>query len=222
MFKARLTRYGGSSTSAYAVAQAFYSDGIPVRVCVSLREAPDAGAGRCGMEWLRETRVLTMDVYGTLLDGEGGLRGPLEGLLRGRTPGPEADVTTVLQEWTAALTRAFMEDALMGQERAPFRELVRRALLTVLRRHGTPASPEEAARLAARWDDLQPYLDAVPALHRLQGRYRLAVLSNGDPDMLQAAVMALGVGFDAVLSTAAAGSYKPRPRPTPWRRRRWA
>ena len=163
--------------------------------------------------WLREVRALTMDVYGTLLDLDGSLRGPLEELVRGRTPGPPPDVLSLLAQWRAALTSAFEEDALLGQERTPFRELVRRALMTVLRRHGVPVSPEEAGRLAARWDDLEPFPDVGHALPRLHGRFRLALLSNGDPDMLEAAARALGTPLDAILSTAGVGTYKPAPQP---------
>jgi 2-haloacid dehalogenase len=50
----------------------------------------------------------------------------------------------------------------------------------------------------------------VPAaLARLQTRYRLVVLSNGDPDMLEAAKQHHGIPFDDVISVAAANAFKP-------------
>jgi 2-haloacid dehalogenase len=50
----------------------------------------------------------------------------------------------------------------------------------------------------------------VPAaLARLNTRYRIAVLSNGDPDMLEAAKPFHGIQFEAVISAAVANAFKP-------------
>ena len=47
------------------------------------------------------------------------------------------------------------------------------------------------------------------ALAKLQTRYKLAVLSNGDPDMLEAAKAYHRIAFDAVISVAEANAFKP-------------
>jgi 2-haloacid dehalogenase len=44
---------------------------------------------------------------------------------------------------------------------------------------------------------------------RLKTRYCLVVLSNGDPDMLEAAKPHHGIPFDRVISVAEAQSFKP-------------
>ena len=49
----------------------------------------------------------------------------------------------------------------------------------------------------------------IEALERLRGRYRLAILSNGDRDMLEAAKPHIGFDFDAVISVEEAGYFKP-------------
>ena len=41
--------------------------------------------------------------------------------------------------------------------------------------------------------------------------WRLAILSNTDPDLLAASVAAIGVPFDALITAGEAGSYKPAP-----------
>jgi 2-haloacid dehalogenase len=53
----------------------------------------------------------------------------------------------------------------------------------------------------------------VPAaLGELRDRgWRLAILSNTDPDLLAASVAAIGVPFDALVTAAEIGSYKPAP-----------
>jgi 2-haloacid dehalogenase len=50
----------------------------------------------------------------------------------------------------------------------------------------------------------------VAALERLRGAgYRLAILSNGDGDMLRAAAPHIGFTFDHVVSVDRAGYFKP-------------
>jgi 2-haloacid dehalogenase len=74
-------------------------------------------------------------------------------------------------------------------------------------------------RLRARLMDLYLTLDAfaeVPGtLHRLKAAgVKTAILSNGSPGMLDAAVSNAGIGnlLDAVLSVEAVGVYKPHPK----------
>lgn len=72
------------------------------------------------------------------------------------------------------------------------------------------------AQFRARLMDLYLTLDAFPevpdTLRRLKAAgLKTAILSNGSPDMLDAAVKHAGIGvlFDAVLSVEAVGVYKP-------------
>jgi 2-haloacid dehalogenase len=75
------------------------------------------------------------------------------------------------------------------------------------------------AGLRARLMDLYLTLDAFPevpdVLRRLKtAGLQTAILSNGAPDMLAAAVRSAGIGdlLDAVLSVEAVGVYKPHPK----------
>ena len=54
------------------------------------------------------------------------------------------------------------------------------------------------------------YPDSEPALRALAPRYKLAVVSNADDDHLRAALAANKLPVNLVLSSEAAGSYKPR------------
>jgi 2-haloacid dehalogenase len=61
---------------------------------------------------------------------------------------------------------------------------------------------------------MDAYPEVAEVLASLKGRgARLAILSNGDPDMLDDAVRAAKLEnlFDAVLSVTAAGVFKPAP-----------
>ena len=67
--------------------------------------------------------------------------------------------------------------------------------------------------MSATWspqiEKLRPFPEVPAALARLQTRYKLAVLSNGDPDMLETAKAYHKVPFDAVISVAVANAFKP-------------
>ena len=69
---------------------------------------------------------------------------------------------------------------------------------------------EEAVRdLGAHIERLRPFPEVPEALARLQTRYPLVVLSNGDPDMLETAKHYHGIPFDHVISVAVANAFKP-------------
>ena len=86
------------------------------------------------------------------------------------------------------------------------------ALRFAVRRLGLAASDAELGRLMDAYLSLAPFPDVPGALDRLAGT-PLAILSNGSPRMLAAAVESSGlVGrFQHLLSVDAVGIYKPSP-----------
>ena len=69
--------------------------------------------------------------------------------------------------------------------------------------------------LMSRYDDLEPFPDAVPGLERLrEAGHALAVFSNGSPRMLRSLMQATGLGehFREVISVDEVGAYKPSPK----------
>lgn len=69
-------------------------------------------------------------------------------------------------------------------------------------------------RLLELYKTLDTFPEVPAALERLKSRgIRTAILSNGSPDMLSAAVEATGIGhlLDALISVEKAGIYKPHP-----------
>jgi 2-haloacid dehalogenase len=78
-----------------------------------------------------------------------------------------------------------------------------------MERAGIPHTMDDVRWLVAQIETLKCFPEVPQALARLQARYRLIVLSNGDPDMLETAKRHHGIPFDAVTSVAAANSFKP-------------
>jgi 2-haloacid dehalogenase len=76
------------------------------------------------------------------------------------------------------------------------------------------ADPALRDRLMELYLTLDPYPDVTEALQRLRAAGRsTAILSNGTPEMLRAAVESAAVAplFDAILSVEEVGIYKPHP-----------
>ena len=154
-----------------------------------------------------ELSVCMFDQYGTVVDMQGGLVEAVTPYLAGKgwSGRPDAFVTW----WRRTHFENSMIDALLHREHTPYREIGERAVAYTLERARIPYTPDEVRYLVAQIERLKPFPDVPQALARLKAKYRIVVLSNGDPDMLEAAKPHHGIDFDAVISVAAAGSFKP-------------
>jgi 2-haloacid dehalogenase len=152
-------------------------------------------------------KVCMFDQYGTVVDMQTGLVEVVTPYLRskGWTGRPDSFVTW----WRRTHFENSMIDALLHREHTPYREIGERAVAYTLERARIAYTPDEVRHLVAQIERLRPFPDVPEALARLKARYRIAVLSNGDPDMLEAAKPHHGIDFDAVISVAAANSFKP-------------
>jgi 2-haloacid dehalogenase len=167
-----------------------------------------ADATRQAAAALRDrVRLCLFDQYGTLVDMQSGLAEAAGPFLRAKGwPGdPHAFVTW----WRRTHFENSMIDALLQREHTSYREIGHRSVAWVLERAGIPYSMDEVRRLVAHIERLRPFPEVPAALARLERRYRLAVLSNGDPDMLEAGQRHHGLRFEALISAAAANAFKP-------------
>jgi 2-haloacid dehalogenase len=147
--------------------------------------------------------AVVFDAYGTLFDLTS-----LETTCRDLVPDPTAFVA----QWRAKQLEGSWLRALMGNY-ADFAQVTRDALDYAFAHIAVDADEETGHRLLATWSTLEPYPEVTGALGRLHG-LPLAILSNGSPAMLAAALKhaKLAQHFGAVLSADAARTYKPDPR----------
>ena len=61
----------------------------------------------------------------------------------------------------------------------------------------------------AQIETLRPFPEVPEPSPASRPGYQIVVLSNGDPDMLEAAKRITGIPFDAVISAAVANAFKP-------------
>jgi len=152
-------------------------------------------------------KVCMFDQYGTVVDMQKGLTEVVTPYLKGKgwDGRPDAFVTW----WRRTHFENSMIDALLHKEHTSYREIGHRAVANTLARAGIPYSMDEVRFLVAQIEQLKPFPDVPDALARLKTRYQIVVLSNGDPDMLETAKAFHKIPFDAVISVAAANSFKP-------------
>ena len=151
--------------------------------------------------------ICMFDLYGTVVDMQGGLTRAVTPYLKAR--GWAGEPSRLVTWWRRTHFENSMIDALLHRAHTPYREIGRISLSHALERAGVAHTQEEVKSLVAEIERLQPFPDVVAALARLRTKYHLVILSNGDPDMLEAIRPHLGIEFDRIISVAAAGSFKP-------------
>jgi 2-haloacid dehalogenase len=145
-------------------------------------------------------RWATFDCYGTLIDWEGGLRDAYGSLW------PEAEPNRLLG------LHHLVEPRVQEHGGLSYREVLARCLAAVAAIEGLGAVDGHQDALAESLPSWPPFREVPAALGELRDRgWRLAILSNTDPDLLGASVAAIGRSFDVLITAAESGSYKPAP-----------
>ena len=152
-------------------------------------------------------KICMFDQYGTVVDMQAGLTEIAAPFLKKKGWGgnPNSFVTW----WRRTHFENSMIDALLHREHTPYREIGHRSVALVMDRAGIAHTPEDVRYLVSEIEKLKCFPEVPEALARLQTRYKLIVLSNGDPDMLETAKRYHGIPFDKVISVAEANAFKP-------------
>jgi len=152
-------------------------------------------------------KVCMFDQYGTVVDMQSGLTEIATPYLKSK--GWKGNPHSFVTWWRRTHFENSMIDALLQKEHTSYREIGHRSVSFVLERAGIPHTVEEVHALVGEIEKLRPFPEVPEALARLQTRYQLVVLSNGDPDMLETARKYHGIPFDRVISVKEANSFKP-------------
>jgi 2-haloacid dehalogenase len=156
----------------------------------------------------REVKALVFDQYGTIVDMQKGLTDVAGPFLKRK--GWDGNPHQFVTWWRRTHFENSMIDALCDRGHTPYRQIGHRAVSYVMDRCGLTYSQDEVRGLVSEIEKLKPFPDVVTALERLRAAgYHLVILSNGDPDMLEAAGPHIGFQFDQVISVAEAGYFKP-------------
>jgi 2-haloacid dehalogenase len=96
----------------------------------------------------------------------------------------------------------------------PFWEVTQDALVFCCRKLGLPLTLDAQNMMLGQYAKLQPFPESLEVLRELKGKgMRLAILSNGNPEMLEAVVESAGMKdvFHHVLSVDAVKKFKTAP-----------
>ncbi len=156
----------------------------------------------------REVKVLIFDQYGTVVDMQLGLTEAVTPFLADK--GWDGEPHRFVTWWRRTHYENSMIDSLCDRGHTPYRQIGHRAVSHVMDRCGIAYSQGDVRWLIDRIVELKPFPDALAALDSLRAAgYRLAILSNGDSDMLEAAKPHIGFSFDETISVQEAGYFKP-------------
>lgn len=156
----------------------------------------------------RDIKVITFDQYGTVVDMQKGLTEKVTSFLKDK--GWDGEASRFVTWWRRTHFENSMIDALCDQGHTPYRQIGHRAVSHVMDRAGISYTQDEVALLVSQIEILKPFPDVIEALERLRGAgYKLAILSNGDRDMLEAAKPHIKFQFDETISVQEAGYFKP-------------
>lgn len=148
---------------------------------------------------------LVYDVYGTLLDVDAAAR-----RMAGRDSAFAEHWVQLSSSWRQRQLSYSWLRSLMGRY-VPFWQITTEALDVTMAEMGLD-SPELRENLLTLYLDLMAYDDVIPELTALKAKgHKLAVLSNGSPEMLDRGLASAGIAplLDAVLSVDALKIYKP-------------
>ena len=158
-----------------------------------------------------ETKALTFDLFGTILDLGGSLTPFISESLDAHAA---ADVSAdeFWAQWRYRQRIEQYQDTIIMLGHSGYLETVRRALDYTLRQNSIDVLPDTIKEFMHGWEQLSPFPEVMAALSRLQSRYRLVVLSNGDQSFLDYLVRErVGWDFDDVISVTSVGAFKPHP-----------
>jgi 2-haloacid dehalogenase len=145
--------------------------------------------------------TLSFDCYGTLVDWVTGITTAFSKAAdRDGIELAAADVIAAYHE---------VEPEVQADTYRPYRDVLGETALWVATRLAWPLEPERAGFLAESLPDWPVFADTRPALERLKSRYKLAILSNVDDDLLEETMGQIGVEFDWTVTAQQVRSYKP-------------
>jgi 2-haloacid dehalogenase len=157
-----------------------------------------------------QVKALTFDVFGTVVDWRGSVIRDGEELTR-RT-GVKTDWGAFADAWRGEYAPSMKPIREGTRPWANLDALHYENLLATVKRLGVQGLSEQDLRwLNLAWHRLDPWPDAAEGIARLQRKYVVVTLSNGNVAMTVDLVRHGKLPFDTVLGAEVARQYKPHP-----------
>jgi 2-haloalkanoic acid dehalogenase type II len=145
-------------------------------------------------------KLLSFDVFGTLIAVRDSSYPAFESILRD-AGGSHVDVKSFWEHWEERNIAHYWEPY------RRYRDICEQSLAETFAHYRLAGAPQLINHYFDSFSTLRLYPDVAPTLERLAGRYRLALVSNIDDDLL--AITPLRREFDLVCTAERARGYKP-------------
>lgn len=134
-------------------------------------------SARLTADVVKHTRLISFDVYGTLIDVRAGSHAAFQEILN-HTGGATIDVKTFWEHWELENIQAY---------RAPYKgykDICRDSLAATFRHFGLHGDPDQIDAYFAAFSHFPLYPDVEAVLAALATKYPIALVSNIDNDLL--------------------------------------
>jgi 2-haloacid dehalogenase len=148
-----------------------------------------------------KTTTLTFDCYGTLIDWESGACGALIDIY-GYARSEVAD-DALIDLFLRADARIIRENIF------PYSKVLQRVAQSVAESLGVRSDPALEASFASSLPTWPMFEETNPCLIWLARRYRLAIISNVDDELLSQTIKQLEAPFEVMVTSEQTNSYKP-------------
>lgn len=148
-------------------------------------------------------KVITFDCYGTLVQWYEVLLREIGTVMvaQGQDPAGASEVLDTFSQHSRRLEGE--------RPHRLYKDILRMAFRAALAEHGLALGEGDVERLATAIPTMGPHPEVPGALRRLRERYKLAIFTNSDDDLIVHNVARIGVPIDFVITAERAQAYKP-------------
>ena len=161
---------------------------------------------------IENVKTLTFDIFGTVLDLAGSLIPPLDNLLKECGNTENLKGSDVWAQWRLRQRIEQYQDNLYMLGHSGYLAVKRRALIYSLKNLKVEFTYKQIDQFMEAYQYLSPFPDAIEGLKRLNEKYDLVMLSNGEQSYLEhLAKNQIKFDFHSILSAETVGQFKPHP-----------
>ena len=144
-------------------------------------------------------KIITFDCYGTLIDWDKGIEQFFRDVF---SKMKTAELELLQKKWET------MEFDLLGSY-VPYAELHEKSFVKLLKSEKMPTKKNLGKLLTDRIYSWKTFPEVYTVLGKLKKIYKLALISNGSPELLKSNARSMGIDFDYIISAEDMKAYKP-------------
>ena len=153
-------------------------------------------------------KLITFDVYSALVDINGGLVPKFQEI----TNMHFEKSLSIIKNWRIKQMETLQLSNSLNDGRVSYYECTKKSLEYICKIYELHINKNEETELISAWDHLPLWPEANQVISKVINKgYNIAILSNGDQEMLENLNQTFSFNFNYILSTETNGYYKPHP-----------